>query len=133
MLNSKKIRLMTKLAVYETKDGKADIHLSKYYKTDYVRYQTLKSIISATVGYLLILILAGLYQMEYIISHAVNLDYKTIGAYLLGIYIMVITVYGLGSLLIFSLKYDKSRKKLAKYYKLLRRLNKLYSDETGEA
>lgn len=133
MLNSKKIRLMTKLAVYENKDGKEDIHLSKYYKTDYVRYQTLKSIISATVGYLLILLLVGLYQMEFIIRNAVSLDYKTIGAYILGIYIMVITVYGLGSILIYSLKYDMSRKKLAKYYKLLRRLNKVYSDETGEA
>lgn len=132
MLNSKKIRLMTKLAVYENKDGKEDIHLSKYYKTDYVRYQTLKSIISATVGYILILLLVGLYQMEFIIKNAVTLDYKTIGAYILGIYIMVITVYGLGSILIFSLRYDKSRKKLSKYYKLLRRLNKVYSDENGE-
>ncbi len=132
MLNSKKIRLMTKLVVYENKDGKADIHLSKYYKTDYVRYQTLKSIISATVGYLLILLLIGLYEMEFIIRNAVNLDYRTIGAYILGIYIMVITIYGLGSILIFSLKYDASRKKLAKYYKLLRRLNKIYTDETPE-
>lgn len=133
MLNSKKIRLMTKLAVYESKDGKEDIHLSKYYKTDYVRYQTLKSIICATVGYILILLLVGLYQMEFIIKNAVGLDYKTVGAYILGIYIMVITIYGLGSVLIFSLKYDASRKKLSKYYKLLRRLNKVYTDETPEA
>ncbi len=133
MLNSKKIRLMMKLAVYENKDGKEDIYLSKYYKTDYVRYQTLKSIISATVGYILILLLVGLYKMEFIIKKAVVLDYKTIGAYILGIYIMVITLYGLGSVLLFSLKYDKSRKKLSRYYKLLRRLNKVYSDETPEA
>jgi hypothetical protein len=133
MLNSKKIRLMTKLAVYENKDGKKDIHLSKYYKTDYVRYQMLKSMISATVGYLLVLALFGVYQMEYIIKNAVTLDYKTIGTYILGIYIMVVTVYGLGSVLIYSLKYDASRKKLAKYYKLLKRLNKIYKDETPES
>jgi hypothetical protein len=51
MLDYKKIRLMTKLAVYEKKDGKEDIHLSKYYKTDYVRYQVLKAIITSTIGY----------------------------------------------------------------------------------
>lgn len=133
MLNSKKIRLMTKLAVYENKDGKKDIHLSKYYKTDYVRYQMLKSMISATVGYLLVLALVGVYKMEYIIKNAVTLDYKSVGTYILGIYIMVVTVYGLGSVLIYSLKYDASRKKLAKYYKLLKRLNKIYKDETPES
>jgi len=133
MLNNKKIRMMTKLAVYEDKEGKEDIHLSKYYKTDYVRYQVLKSAISATIGYILILVLTFLYKSEYIIQNAVSLDYKTIGIYILGIYIMVITIYGLGSVAIFSLKYDASRKKLTRYFKLLKRLHKIYSDETPES
>jgi hypothetical protein len=133
MLNNKKIRMMTKLAVYENKEGRDDIHLSKYYKTDYVRYQVLKSIISATIGYLLILVLVVLYKSEYIIQNAVTLDYKTIGVYVLGIYIILITAYGLGSIVGYSMKYDTSRKKLAKYFKLLKRLQKVYNDETPES
>ena len=133
MLNNRKIRMMTKLAVYENKEGKEDIHLSKYYKTDYVRYQVLKSIISATIGYVLILVLLFLYKSEYIIQKAVSLDYKTIGIYILGIYIVIIALYGLGSILGFSVKYDASRKKLARYFKLLKRLHKIYNDETPES
>lgn len=133
MLNNSKIRLMTKLAVYENKEGKDDISLSKYYKTDYVRYQVIKSIIAATFGYALILVLIILYKSEYIIKNAVILDYKTIGTYVLGFYIMVIAVYGLASLVGFSIKYDKSRKKLGRYFKLLKRLNKIYNDETPES
>lgn len=133
MLNNRKIRLMMKLAVYENKDGKEDIHLSKYYKTDYVRYQVIKSILSATIGYLLILLLVALYEMEEIIKNAVNLDYKTIGTYILGFYIITVTVYGLGSFVGFSMKYDASRKKLSRYFKLLKRLNKIYKEETPES
>lgn len=133
MLNNRKIRIMTKLAVYENKEGKEDIHLSKYYKTDYVRYQAIKSVISATFGYLLILLMIGLYQMEYLIRNAVTHDYKTIGIYLLGFYIMVITVYGLGATVGYSMKYDASRKKLARYYKLLKLLNRIYKEETPES
>lgn len=133
MLNNRKIRLMTKLAVFETKDGKEDIRLSKYYKTDYVRYQVLKSGLSTTVGYLLILILAFLYKLEYIVKNAVSLDYKTIGSYILGIYILLITVYGLGSLAWFSFRYDASRKRLIRYNKLLKRVNKIYKEETTES
>jgi hypothetical protein len=133
MLNNKKIRMMTKLAVYENKEGKEDIHLSKYYKTDYIRYQVLKSILSATVGYALILVLIFLYKSEYIIKNAVSLDYKTIGVYLLGIYIVIVTAYGLGSIVGYSMKYDASRKKLSRYFKMLKRLHKIYNDETPES
>ena len=47
MLNFKKIRLMTKLAVYEKKDGKEDIHLASIIKRT-IRFQVLKSIITAS-------------------------------------------------------------------------------------
>lgn len=48
MLNDRKIRLMTKLALYERKEGKEDIKLSKYYRTDYVRLQVLKTVVAVT-------------------------------------------------------------------------------------
>lgn len=132
MLNNDRIRLMTKLALYESSEGKEDIRLSKYYKTDFVRYQIIKSIICATIGYALILVLVILYKSEYIIANAVTLDYKSIGTYILGIYIMIVSVYGLGSAVCYSILYDKSRKKLGRYFKLLHRLNKMYNDETPE-
>lgn len=133
MLNNNKIRLMTRLAIYEEKDGKEDIKLSKYYKTDYVRYQVLKTIICSTIGYALILLMIFLYQSEYIIRNAISLDYITIGTYILGFYIMIITVYGFGSLIGYSVKYDASRKKLSRYFKLLKKLNKMYKEETPES
>lgn len=133
MLNNKKIRLMTKLAVYENKEGKEDINLSKYYKTDYVRYQVFKSLISTTIGYALILVLIFLYETEYLIRNAVNLDYKHIGTYILGIYIILLVIYGAISTIVYSIKYDKSRKKLTHYFKLLKRLSKVYKDESSES
>lgn len=133
MLNFKKIRLMTKLAVYEKKDGKEDIYLSKYYKTDYVRFQVLKSIITATIGYGLIIGLIAFYKMEYLIKNAVVLDYKTLGTYILGFYLMTITIYGLGSMILYSMKYDASRKKLSRYFKLLKRLEKLYNESSSDS
>jgi len=133
MLNNSKIRLMTKLAVYEGKEGKEDISLSKYYKTDYVRYQVIKSLVSVTFGYALIMVLIVMYKSEYLIKNAVTLDYKTIGIYVLGFYIMTAALYGLISIFAYSIKYDRSRKKLSRYFKLLKRLNKIYNEETPES
>ena len=133
MFNTDKIRLMTKLALYETKEGKEDIRLSKYYKTDYVRYQVLKSVLCATFGYALILLLIFIYKTEYIVSNAVTMNYKAVGTYILGIYVIIVAIYGLGASVGYAIKYDLSRKKLSRYYKLLKRLNKIYNDETPES
>jgi hypothetical protein len=124
---------MTKLAVYEKKDGKEDIYLSKYYKTDYVRFQVLKSVITATIGYALIIALIVFYRMEYLIKNAVVLDYKLLGTYVLGFYLMTITIYGLGALILYSIKYDASRKKLSRYFKLLKRLEKIYNESSSDS
>lgn len=133
MLNEKKIRLMTKLAVYEDKAGKEDLKLSKYYKMDYVRYQLLKAVLSVTVGFVLILALLLFYKSEYIIAEAVKLDYQLIGTYTLGIYLILIVIYGFASIVAYSFKFDMSRKKMAGYMKNLKLLRNFYREEEKES
>ena len=132
MVNNRKVRLMTKLAIYEKKEGKEDIKLSKYFRRDYVRLHLIYNIIAVTIGYLLVLALICAYQMEYLIKEAVRLDYIGIGKIILGIYIIILTVYVMASLIGYSLYYDHSRKKLAKYFRMLRRLRSIYQEEDGE-
>ena len=132
MVNNRKVRLMTKLAIYEKKEGKEDIKLSKYFRRDYVRLHLIYNIIAVTIGYLLVLALICAYQMEYLIKEAVRLDYIGIGKIILGIYIIILTVYIMASLVGYSLYYDRSRKKLAKYFRMLRRLRSIYQEEDGE-
>lgn len=132
MVNNRKVRLMTKLAIYEKKEGKEDIKLSRYFRRDYVRLHLLYTLIAVTIGYLLVLALIGAYQMEYLIKEAVHLDYIGIGKLILGIYVIVLTVYMMASMIGYSLYYDKSRKKLAKYFRMLRKLRSMYQEENGE-
>lgn len=129
MLNNRKIRIMTKLATYEGKDGKEDIALSKYYKTDYVRLNILKTVMSATFGYLLILIMIGVYKSEYLIENAINLDYKSLSTTILGYYLIILTVMVVGTLIGYSIKYNKSRKQLSQYFRMLKKLRMIYREE----
>lgn len=128
MLNNKKIRNMTKLAIYEQKEGKEDIRMSKFYKSDYVQYNLLKTCISVTVAYLLVLVMIVVYYSEFIISEAVTLDYKAIGVKVLAIYILIMVTYIIGTIFRYSLKYERSRSRLARYYRRLKSLEKLNRD-----
>ena len=98
MVNMRKVRLMTKLAIYEKTEGKEDIRLGKYFRRDYVRLKILHNIVAVTIGYLLVLAMVVAYQMEYLIREAVNLDYVGIGKMILGGYIIVVTFYIMTSL-----------------------------------
>ncbi len=131
MINIRKTRLMTKLALYETGEGREDIRLSKYYKTDYVRLHILKTILAVTVGYLLILLMVALYKSEYLIAQAVNLDYKAIGVTVLVIYVVLVTVYVVGAIIGYSIQYDLSRGKLTRYFRILKIMKKIYREEEG--
>lgn len=132
MLDNRKIRIMAKLALYEKKEGKEDIKLSKYYRTDYVRLQVLKTVVSVTFAYLLILAIIAIYKSEYLIANAVVLDYKGIGLKILGIYLTLLTVFLISTMLGFSVKYRSSRKKLSKYFRMLKKLRRMYRIEDGE-
>ena len=129
MVNMRKVRLMTKLAIYEKKEGKEDIRLGNFFRRDYVRLKNLQNIVIVTIGYLLILGMIGTYRMEYLIKEAVNLDYVGIGKLILGVYVIIITIYVMIALVGYGLYYDYSRKKLSKYFRMLRLLRSMYQEE----
>ena len=66
-----------------------------------------------------------------LIKEAVNLDYVGIGKTILGVYVIVVTVYIMAAMVGYGLYYDYSRKKLAKYFRMLRKLRSMYQEEEG--
>ena len=80
---------------------------------------------------MLLLVVAAVYKMEYFLDNAFIIDFKELGMKVLGIYVIVLTVYVVIAMLGYSLKYAASRKKLAKYFRMLRKLNHFYLVEDG--
>lgn len=129
MLNTDKIRVMTKLSMYEKKEGKDDLKVCQYYKTDYIRLHVIRTIVSITIGYLITLILIGLYQLNYLIEEAVHLNYTLLATYIIGIYLMILVVYVLITMIGYNIKYNRARKEVARYLKGIKYLRQLYRDE----
>ena len=50
MIDPKKVRLMTKLAVYEEGPGKKDLRINGYSKRTYVNIKQLESVIAITAA-----------------------------------------------------------------------------------
>ena len=129
MINVRKTRLMTKCAVYERAEGGEDIRMSRYFQSDYVRLNFLKTVLYTTVGYLLVCIMIGLIRLDYLIDNALELEYTRLGIMLGLIYVAVLVSCLILSWVVFSLKYIRSRKRLSDYYRMLRQINRFNEED----
>ncbi|HIT89890.1 MAG TPA: hypothetical protein IAC41_05660 [Candidatus Merdenecus merdavium] len=128
MINEERLKLMIKLAAFESKSGKEALKTSKYFRKDYVGYQMLKTGIAVTVAYLILIGLWFVYHMDFIIDHIYQFDYKKFAQQLIIPYVILMVLYLIISYILYSYRYTKSVKKLKLYSKDLRKLERLTSD-----
>lgn len=66
MVNEKKVRLMTQLALDEKRFYKDELDESGYFRSDYIRSNTLKVLLGYSISYLLIMGLVAMYYVDYL-------------------------------------------------------------------
>lgn len=128
MLNEERIVLMTKMASYEERDGKKNMAIGKYFRSDYIAIQVLKSILSATIAFAIVFALFIFYDFEVFMQDIYKMDLITFAQNILIYYGITIVAYGIISYLIYSYRYAKAKKSLKCYYHNLKKLNSLYSE-----
>lgn len=129
MLSEKKIKLMIRLADYEQNQGKIDLERTKYYKLDYIRYQILKTLLSVMGAVFLVIMLISMYNMEFIITNALELDYAGMARYFLVIYILLLCLFSFVTISVSSIRYETSKNRVKEYYSTLQDLLAYYEEE----
>lgn len=129
MVREENVKLMSKIAIYEKRDGKKEIPISNFYKSDYVRMNTLKTIVSATVVYGLLLILGIVYKMDYVLANILKTDYKILLIYILGVYGIWICIYWLIARILYAKRYEDSRSNIIIYNHNLKKLQEAAQKE----
>ncbi len=129
MISEQRVKLMTRLAAYEQKEGKQNEEIGSYFRGDYISLQILKSVISATLAFLLIVALFVLYDSELFLSDIYKIDIADYAKKLLLYYGVFTGVYVLISYVIYSVRYRKAKRRLKVYFNNLKRLQILYQRE----
>ena len=130
MLNANKIRWMTRASIYEKEEGREDLARNSFFASDYVRYRLLKNFISVTLAAVLILMIYLLCRVEYVMTLAAEMNLGPFIRQIVSLYLIVVLVYtGIGAL-VYSWQYVKSRKRIKKYYRMLKLIEK-YGKEDG--
>ncbi len=130
MLNEERIIMMTRMAVYESGEGKKNGAIGSYFRGDYIGLQVLKAVFSATIAYFLVCGVYLLYHFDTIMDGIYEMDLWGIARRAAIAYIVTIVVYALISYIVYSYRYGKARKKQKAYVNRLRQLSRIYQEET---
>lgn len=126
MLNEERIVLMTKMAVYEEREGRKNVAIGSYFRGDYISLQVLKAVISATIVFGILFVMSIFYDFESFMLDIYKMDLLAYGRRILVIYGIFVIIYGIISYIVYSYRYNKAKRSLKQYYINLKRLSEFY-------
>ena len=129
MLNEERVVLMTKMASYEAHEGKRCLAIGSYFRNDYIGWQVLKSIISATIAFVVVFAMYIFYDFEVFMTEIYKMDLLEFAKSVLFLYLGTVGAYALISYLVYTVRYSRASRSLRTYYINLHKLSSMYKNE----
>lgn len=129
MINEEKVKIMTKIAMYEQGKGRKYLPVSKYYRSDYIGLALIKNFFLVTIGYIMAVAAVAVYFGEYLMENLHKMDLVSMGIYIIVGYVAALVGYSILTYIQYSVKYYKAKKSVKEYYIQLTELSKIYTRE----
>ena len=129
MINEEKVKIMTKIAMYEQGKGRKYLPVSKYYRSDYIGLALIKNFFLVTIGYVMAIAAVAVYFGEYLMENLHKMDLVSLGIYIIIGYVAALVGYSILTYIQYSVKYFKAKKSVKEYYTQLTELSKIYTRE----
>ena len=129
MLNEEKVILMTRLASYESKEGRKCQKVADYFRGDYVVIQVAKALIGATIAFGIVLGLYIIYNLEEFMANIYKMDLVSFAKNILTYYVYVLVAYFVIAYVLGTIKYFMAKKSLRNYFQNLKKLYSFYGSK----
>lgn len=125
MIDKRKVRLMTRAAIYEKRYGEEDIKITGYYQKDYSSLNTWITLIWVTAGYILLGGIIFLCFGESLVEGLTIMRLLFLAAVALALYLALMILYGIGAGNFYSKKHIRAKQRVKKYLRDISRLEKM--------
>lgn len=129
MLNQERVCEMTRLAMFDQKEGEACRPMMQYFRNDYVSKEILKSIIYGTIAFGIVLLVWVLRGAEDVIQQLGTLDIQNMIMNIAKYYGIFMLAYLFITVCVYHRRYTLGRRKIKAYQMHLRTVNKQYRQE----
>lgn len=126
MLNEDKIKLMTGIALFEKREGKAIFPANRYFESDYISSRMLRSFFSYTLCYLLGAMVWVLYSIDRLLNEMEIDEVLGIAKFAAVFYVVGLILYLAITFHVYRRRYEYARRGMKVYMAKLKRLEKRY-------
>lgn len=119
MIDATRVRMMTKLAVYESGEGKKELKMHRYSKRTYLSLKQLESFFAMTLAYFLGAVLYSSRYYSEIVTKGLAFDYRQLILHMLCGYVIVTLLNFIVTDWICRRKYDRMTVHVEEYDKNL--------------
>lgn len=129
VLNENKVKMMTKMAIYEKNEGRKMLRTAKYFKGDFIAFGILKTLITTTFAFMIVAIIYVLCNAEGLVENINSMDYLAFGRRVAIYYIGMLVIFTVIAAVVYNVQYERSRKGLKKYFSRLNKLERFYNSQ----
>ena len=127
MLNEERVILMTRMASYECGEGKKNVKIGNYFRSDYIAVQVLGSVICATIAYGVVFAMYIFYDFEVFMQDLYKIDLIAFAKNVLIYYGIAVVCYSVLIYVVSTYRHAQAKNNLKLYYHNLKKLNSLYN------
>ena len=129
MVNVERVKHQCQIAFYEQKEEKQNRGIGRYYRSDFIGKEVMKSIFTGTIAYAVMATLWIMANVELVLDQVNDLSIIWTVLMMLAIYAVFLIVYLLLTYIVYVVRYVKGKKKLDEYKGHLKALNQMYERE----
>ncbi len=127
MINEDRVKELYHLAAYESTNEKLHRDVNEYYLWDYVWKEVLKSFFSGSLAFAGLMVLWVIQDVQGLLDSLNSMDMAAAATIVVALYIAFMAVYIFITVLVYTARYGRGRKKMRKYVEHLKNTNRMYN------
>ncbi len=117
---------MIRLAEYEKQQGAEDLKIRRYVCRDYIVVQLIRTFVLATIGFVLLMALAGIGNMTLLMDKINQMDLKAALILIIVVYVVFMLISLIFTFGVALNRYNEAGESVREYEHQIKRLEKLY-------
>lgn len=129
MVNIDRVKHQCQIAFYEQTNEKRNRGIGRYYRSDFIGKEVIKSIFTGTIAYAVLAMLWVMANMDAVLQSVNDLSIIHTVFVMILVYIGFIIVYLFITYLVYAIRYVRGKKELDEYKEHIKALNQMYERE----
>lgn len=129
MVNQERVKQLYKIALYEQTEEKEHRQAGQYYRSDYIGKEVLKSIISGSIAYVIMVLLWAISNWDLVLYQINTLEIIDTLIMMIVIYVGFMMIYLFATAVVYYFRYKHSKNRLDAYVEDLKVAHSMFERE----